>query len=448
MKKLEFPENFIWGTATAGHQVEGNNRYSNWWAWEQKGLVRDGTVSGDSVDYWNRFEEDHALMNTLDCRAFRLGIEWARVEPEQGVYDADVVNHYRKILESLRRHGIKICLTMNHWVLPQWVERQDDWLNPKTLEDFCLFADYIIEELGEYPDWWVTLNEPMMPAIAGNLLEEHPPQRHSWLAYRRVSRALLEAHALLYHMIHRKVPHAPDGSPTQVGVAQAYPWFEPWRSPGLAGLYERFATGIAQRCAFDAWDFAIRNGFLHPAHGFARITGLKDSYDYCGINYYFRMSLRFDWTRSDLWRISENDIPSGTQHTQMGWQIYPEGIYRIIRHVWQRFGKPVFITENGIADDTDRQRPAYILTHLAQIHRALHEGIPIKGYFYWSYIDNFEWREGYAKKFGLIAVDHHDDQLTRNPRTSAQLYSDIISANGITEDIVSRYAPELLPSFS
>jgi len=434
-----FPENFIWGTATAGHQVEGNNHASNWWAWEQQGLVRDGSTSGVSVDYWNRFEEDHTLMNTLGFQAFRLGIEWARIEPEPGRFDEDVTAHYHRILQSLRKHNIKICLTINHWVLPQWIAEQHDWLNPKTIQDFLSFAEHLLNEFGMYPDWWVTLNEPMVPSIAGNLLHEHPPQRHSWKAYRAVSRALLKAHAELYHLIHRKVPKAPDGTPTMVGVAQAYPHLEPWGSSGPAGLYEKLATSIGQRLAFDAWDRAIQTGNYHPLHGFGRVTGLKDSYDYCGINYYFRMSLRYDKTHKAFWHIDPDGIPPGIGQTQMGWQIYPEGIYHVIKQVWERFRKPILILENGIADDTDVQRPAYILDHLEQIHRAISEGIPVQAYFYWSYIDNFEWREGYAKKFGLIATAPSDPLLKRHPRPSAQLYSDIIRANGITDKISEKY---------
>ena len=443
---LLFPDHFIWGVATAGHQIEGNNRYSNWWAWEQQGLVRDGTTSGRSMDYWNRYEEDHVLMKQLGIKAFRLGIEWARVEPQPGCYDAEVIAHYKRILDSLHRHGIRICLTLNHWVLPQWVAEQHDWLNPKTTKVFLQFCNRVIDEMGSYPDWWVTLNEPMMPAIAGNLLEEHPPQRHSWRAYRAVSRALLNAHAQLYTLIHRKIPAAPDGTPTKVGIAQAYPLFEPWHSGGLRGLYEQFCTVMARCCAYDAWDSAICTGRHHLLHGlFKSIPLLKNSYDYCGINYYFRMSLQFDRSRKELWHINENGIPEHTEHSQMGWQIYPAGLHTIIQRVWKRFHKPILITENGIADSSDQQRPAYILAHLYWLHRAIQAGIPVEGYFYWSFIDNFEWREGYAKKFGLVHADPSDEYLTRTPRKSALLYAAIIRNHGITPDIVQQYAPELHP---
>ena len=232
MGALHFPEGFLWGTATSGHQIEGWNDSSDWWEWEQRGHIHDGTRSGRAMEYWDRYESDHELMAQLGYPAFRLGVEWARIEPTRGRIDGRALNHYRKILTSLRAHGIRICLTLNHWVLPHWVVQQHDWMNPKTIEDFLAYAGIVIEALGEFPDYWVTFNEPMVPAIAGNLFTRHPPQRGSWRAFRAVTNAHLEAHARVYHLIHQRVPRAPDGDATRVGVAKAYPWIEAWGSSG------------------------------------------------------------------------------------------------------------------------------------------------------------------------------------------------------------------------
>jgi len=440
--RLDFPKDFIWGTSTAGHQVEGGNTYSDWWIWEQKGLIKDGTVSGRAMDYWNRHEEDHVLMEKLAYNGFRLGIEWARVEPQKDHFDYDALEHYRQILESLRHRGFTICLTLHHWVLPHWVADQGDWQNPDTVKQFLRYAECVIQTLGAFPDYWVTLNEPMVPAIMGNLLGKFPPQRHSFRAYRAVSRSLLRAHAGTYHLIHTLHPRAPDGTPSKVGVAMAYPWIEPWHSPGLAGWYERFAVFIARRLSSEAWDYTIRTGKAHWIHGGAAIAGIRNTYDYCGINYYTRASLKADYRKRDQYWIDNTQVPKGIKVTQMGWQIYPEGLYRTLHAVWKRFKKPILITENGIADDTDMERPCYIVEHLAQVHRALCEGIPILGYFHWSFLDNFEWHEGFAKRFGLVAVQHDDPALTRAPRRSAYLYSEIARNNALTQAIVATYAPQ------
>jgi beta-glucosidase len=282
----------------------------------------------------------------------------------------------------------------------------------------------------------------MVPAVMGNLLGHFPPQRHSIKAYRTVSRSLLRAHAGTYHLIHKMQPLAPDGTLSKVGVAMAYPWIEPWNSPGLASWYERFAVFIARRLASVGWDYTIQTGKPHWIHGGPAIPGIQNSYDYCGINYYTRASLKADRRKCGHYWIDDTQAPEGIKVTQMGWQIYPEGLYRTLRAVWKRFGKPILITENGIADDTDDQRPCYIVEHLAQVHRALQEGIPILGYFHWSFLDNFEWREGFAKRFGLVSVRHDDPDLTRTPRRSAYLYSEIAQKNALTKEIVEVYAPQ------
>ncbi|NCC53575.1 MAG: glycoside hydrolase family 1 protein [Spartobacteria bacterium] len=438
-EQLSFPKGFIWGTSTAGHQVEGDNRHSDWWAWEQQGLAHGGHHSGRSVDYWNRFEADHALMAELGYKAFRLGVEWARIEPRRGFFDPHVVRRYHEIFQSLQKHAIRICLTINHWVLPHWVSQQHDWLNPQTLDDFEAFTAFVVKEFGAYPDFWVTLNEPMVPAIAGNLLAYFPPQRRSFRAYRKVSGALLEAHARAYRTIHRELKRAPDGGPPMVGVAHAYPLFNAWDSFGLAGCWERVAARVARLFAHKAWDQSIQTGRAHWIHGGRYIEGLKDSYDYCGINYYTRMTLKYNPAKKDQWRIDEAHIPGGIKRTQMGWQIYPEGFRHVIRTVWKRFGKPIIITENGIADAQDQSRPRYLVEHLAALHDCIVEGIPVQAYFHWSFMDNYEWREGYTQKFGLIAVDQNDPCLTRKPRPSAYLYSDIIRHNAITEEMRHRF---------
>ena len=442
--ELQFPDGFVWGTATAGHQIEGGNKASDWWEWETLGLIEDGTRSGRAVDYWNRFEEDHALMASFGLKAFRLGIEWSRIEPERGRIDKDAIARYHEIFQSLRRHNIKICLTIYHWVLPAWVAEQGDWLNPKTLCHLEEFAKLVIDEFGEYPDLWVTLNEPMVPAVAGNLLGLFPPQRRSLRHYRSIVKALLKAHGCLYELIHQKVPIGPDGGPTKVGVAQAYPCIEPWGSGGMRGLYEKLMTPLAKYLGYGAWDNGILSGRSGVMGLGKRDPALYDSYDFCGINYYFRMSLRFDGSKREQFYLDDMSVPEGITSTDMGWQIYPEGLYGMLEYAWRRFQRPIYITENGIADSGDELRPSYILRHVAQVYRAIEDGIPVKGYYHWSFIDNFEWREGFAKKFGLIEVDHTDDELERKPRPSAELFGEITKANGITREMVQKYAPEAM----
>ncbi len=420
---LKFPEGFLWGSSVSGHQIEGGNHHSDWWHWELATPAQP--VSGKAIDYWNRYEEDHELLARMGHQAFRLGIEWARVEPRENEFDEAAIGHYRRIFQSLRQHGIRICLTLHHWVLPQWAARLGGWANARTVDAFLRYAERMVREFADFPHLWITFNEPMVAALAGYVSADFPPGRRNLPAFRRTVRNMLRAHAATYAAIHRVLPDA------RVGIAMAYPCIEPWGSAGLAGWYERKFAGLARTWVFRAWDRSVKTGRLHPLFGRGEIKGLRDSVDFCGINYYFRITPR---ASSNHWKTGFFDlesIPEGTATTDIGWQIHPEGIRGIASEVWNRFGKPIYITENGIADATDARRPAYIVDHLAQIHRAIADGVPIQGYFHWSYIDNFEWKEGYAMKFGLVEVDANDPDLRRRPRPSAHLYSDIIQKNAV-----------------
>ncbi len=444
-KRLVFPKNFIWGAATAGHQVEGGNVNSDWWKFEQEGKVYDGTVSGKSTDYWNRFEEDHQIMSEIGMNGFRLGIEWAKIEPAEGRIDYAAVARYKEILASLKARGMKICLTIYHWVLPLWFADKGGWTNPKAVKYFEKFVRVCANEFGEYPTYWVTLNEPSVPPTAGYLGGVFPPEKKSFAQYCLVVHRLLEAHATSYATLHETVKCAADGGPTRVGTAHAYQYVDAWGTPGLAGAYESLMAPVLAFGSFNAWDRAITTGRVPIPFGFGdKVHGLKDSYDYCGINYYTRMSVKFTPERADEAFLEKYAIPLGIEENQMGWQIFPPGFLHTLRMVWERFHKPIIITENGVACDVreDNARCKYTLEHLAQLHRAIGEGIDIEGYYHWSYIDNFEWREGFVKKLGLIECDYSDPELKRVWRKSAFMYKDLIAENAISEKLVNKYSPE------
>ncbi|QBG48495.1 glycoside hydrolase family 1 protein [Verrucomicrobia bacterium S94] len=420
---LKFPENFVWGSAASGHQIEGNNRHSNWWHWELASETRPS--SGRAVDYWNRFEEDHALMKQMGLQAFRVGIEWARVEPEEGRFDEAAIAHYRSIFESLKKHGLKICLTLHHWVVPEWAAKKGDWRNPEMVDWFLRYVERMVQEFGSFPYQWITLNEPMVAALAGYFSADFPPGRRNYFELRRVVRHMLQAHAGAYQIIHRYDPDA------EVGYAMAYPDLQTWGSRGPAGGYERLAAAIGRRFVNDAWDYSVKTGKMHPVYGRGKIPGLKNSIDFCGVNYYFRMTLRFSLKHWRTGFIDPEATPEGIEKNDYGWQIWPPGIRTVISRVWQTFGKPIVITENGIADRTDEKRAAYIIEHLKQVYQCLEAGIPVLGYYHWSFIDNFEWKEGFDMCFGLVDVDPDDPELKRKPRRSAEIYSEIIKNNGI-----------------
>jgi beta-glucosidase/6-phospho-beta-glucosidase/beta-galactosidase len=240
---------------------------------------------------------------------------------------------------------------------------------------------------------------------------------------------LLRAHAGAYRIIHRHCLGA------RVGIAMAYPALEAWGSRGLSGIYEKMAMHFARKVIYQAWDQSVYSGRIHPFFGKGRIEGLRDSTDFCGINYYFRVTPRFSFRHARTGFLDLAAVPDGVPTSDFGWQVWPEGLRRIIDEVWGRFQKPILITENGIADRNDVLRSDYIVAHLQQVHQAIEAGIPIQGYFHWSLMDNFEWNEGFEMKFGLVEINFEDPALERKPRPSALLYRDIININGLSSEI-------------
>ncbi len=443
--RLEFPPDFLWGTATAGHQVEGDNIHSNWWDWEQEGLVNDGTRSGRACDYWNRYPSDHLLMREFGHRVFRLGVEWSRLEPEQGHVDASALQHYRAILEDLRRQGLRVCLTLNHWVVPLWFAQAGGWLHSRALVQWDAFVRLVVRELGDLVDLWITLNEPMVPILAGYLSAYHPPCRRRPLEAARVFEKLLHAHARAYRIIHDLLSRAPDGGPVRVGFAGAYQMVEPFHYQGPWRWLETLLVPLIRHGSFSAWDHSVLSGRVQPPFGYGQqVPDLVGSVDFVGVNYYMRISAQLGPGTLSNVKSGGYAAPPGIEMTEMGWQVYPPGFYEVLMEAHRNFGVPLYVTENGCCDSGDEMRRRYLVSHWAQMHRAMRHGADVRGYMHWTFCDNFEWREGFAKKFGLFAMDHTDPELRRTPKGSAHLLREVIAANALTPEIVERYAPGAL----
>ncbi len=437
---LNFPSGFLWGTATAGHQIEGNNRHSNWWTWEQEGLVNDGSQSGRACDYWERFDDDHVLMKSYRHNVFRLGIEWSRVEPEPGRFDSAAIERYRTILQDLQRRRIRVCLTLNHWVVPQWFAAAGSWLSRDALIRWEMFLRRIVPAVGEFVDLWVTLNEPMVPILAGYIAGYHPPCHRNPLEAARAFERLLHAHTRAYHIVHELVPTAPGGGPTMVGFAAAYQHVEPFHESGAWRQLEWPVAWFMQQGSFGAWDHSVLRGRVQPPFGYGQaVPGLRNSFDWIGVNYYTRLSAQLGPGSFSNVKPGNTNGPPGIEMTEMGWQVYPRGFYEVLLRAQRLFGKPIYVTENGCCDSGDDARRRYLVSHWAAMHDAIRDGADVRGYMHWTLIDNFEWREGFAKKFGLIAMDHEDPKLLRTPRKSAEMYREVITQNALTADIVNRY---------
>jgi beta-glucosidase len=431
---LRFPSDFRWGTATAAHQVEGDPVDSDWWAWEQiPGKVRDGTNAGRACEWWSgRYIEDFDLAQAMGQNALRLSVDWSRIEPREGQWDGQAIARYRDMLTALRTRGIEPMVTLFHFVSPTWLIQKGGWGNEEVVRDFERFAAKAVEALGDLVDLWCTINEPSVYGAYSYLLGLWPPEKHNLGATFRVIRHQLVAHGFAYRAIHRLQPHA------RVGLAQHLRIFDPFRPHSIG---DRWAARLLDNLFNELALTPPADGILPLALGLnVRVPELVDSQDYIGLNYYSRDMASFDVTQPGLLFTRRFAMP-GADFSMEGWgEIYPEGLYRLLKRL-QKYGKPIYVTETGVPDNDDSKRPRFLMTHLAAIHRALAEGVPVKGLYFWSLVDNFEWKEGFSARFGLIGLDLQTG--TRMLRESGRLYGEISRAGVVTADMLEHYGPEL-----
>lgn len=429
---MRFPAGFLWGTATAAHQVEGGNLNNDWWAWEENGKIKDGSRSGLACDWWRRAEEDFDRAQAMGQNTHRLSVEWSRIEPEQGRFDPQALKRYRQMLGGLRERGLQPMVTLHHFSNPLWLARMGGWENPAVVPLFVRFVGRVVEELGDLCSLWCTINEPMVYVTQGYLRTIWPPGRFDPARAWRVLRNMVKGHALAYRAIHRLSRNV------QVGLVKHMRILDPVsadvrRDRGVAALQDYMFNRLFLE--------AVTKGRLYPPLGLGGYcTPAIDSVDFLGLNYYARDTLIFDHrVISNLFGrivfLPEMELGPGS------WgEIYPDGLYRLIKRL-RVYRKPIYVTESGRPDNTDDHRPRFIVNHLAAMHRAIAEGAPVKGYYHWSLIDNFEWAEGWSMRFGLIGLDEKTQKRTL--KRSGELYSEICRANAITADMVRRYAPEV-----
>ncbi len=424
---LVFPEGFLWGCAVAAHQVEGNNRNNTWWKWEQEGHTLD--LSGIACDHYNRYEEDFDIAKNLNLNAFRTSIEWSRVEPKEGVWSNEEFEHYRKVLLAMKERGLTPMITLHHFTDPLWFAEKGGWLKPESVELFERFVRRVVEELGDLIPFYNTINEPMVYVVSGYLFGVFPPGERDLMKAFTVAKHILLAHAKAYRAIHEVCREKGYPEP-KVGIVKNMIVFEP-----LDPNDERHVNEANINDAlFNRWFLdCIHTGVIQPPMGQGEeVEELREAWDFIGLNYYTREICVPSPDPTRRYRV----VPMDAELTDMFWEVYPEGLYRNLVSL-KKYGKPVYITENGIATQNDKQRCRFILRHLAEAHRAIRDGVDLKGYMYWSLIDNFEWNEGFSKRFGIVEVDYKT--LKRTPRESAYLYAEIAGKNRVTAELMQKY---------
>ena len=419
---IEFPADFVFGSATAAHQVEGNNVHNDWWVHEQATGTNAIEPSGLACDHYRRFADDFRLIQSLGQPAHRLSIEWSRIEPEEGQIQRAEIDHYRAVLETLRGLEIEPWVTLHHFTSPVWFSRRGGFTRLENLPFFQRFAELVAKEYGDLVQRWCSINEPTVVAEMGYRFGYFPPRLTDAALSADVLCNLFRAHAAVAAALRQHARLTPF-----VGITLAVQAVEPYR-PESAADRELAARRDAETngVSFET----LRTGlFSYPGRPPVEISGLKTASDFVGIQYYSRMLYDAETGGPGL-------PDANRQLSQMAWEVYPEGLGPLLQRA-AATGLPVYVTENGMACDDDRQRVRYIADHLAVVDQVRRAGADMRGYFYWSSMDNFEWNFGYGPKFGLIAIDR--STLTRAPRPSAYFFGEIARAHRLTPEMVAQY---------
>jgi len=427
---FHFPRGFLWGTATAAHQVEGNNTNNNWWKWEQEGHTKG--KSGLACDWWGgRWEQDFDRAAQAGQNAHRLSVEWSRIQPAPDRWDEAALDRYRSILRGLRDRNMTVMVTLHHFTDPLWLSETGGWENRAVVLLFEKFVRRTVEALKEYCTLWCTINEPNVYALEGYADKTFPPGKTNLLLTVRVEANLLRGHAAAYHAIHQIQPEA------RVGFAHhhrpmvvRHRWFP-------LDVLARHLQYSAINLAFPS---GILTGRMRTPLGSVRIPEARGTQDFLGLNYYSQDTVAFHLGKpGELFGLRY--YPNDCDKAEGGMNVnLPEGLFRSIKWALQ-FHVPILITENGIEDDRDDLRRRYMAGHIHQVWRAVNFNWPVRGYFWWSLVDNFEWERGWTQRFGLWELDV--ETQARRKRPSADLYAAICKENGLTSEMMEKYCPEI-----
>ena len=417
---MRFPENFLIGAATAAHQVEGNNIYSDYWTMELMKSTSFVEPSGEAVDHYNRYEEDIRLMAEAGLNCYRFSIEWARVEPVEGQFDETEVEHYRKVIRCCKENGITPIVTLHHFTSPKWLISKGGWEAESTVEDFKRYCVYIAAQLGSEMEYVCTINEANMGLQLAAIAKRYMKQM---LLPKKKSETDGKAQVginLKQMLANQKIAAAEN---VEVFGTEKLHTFVSQRTEEGDLLIMR--AHAAARDAMKAMCPHLKIGLSLSLHDIQAEKGgaknaakewhsefghylpyIKDD-DYLGVQNY---------TRTRIGPFGQLGMPDGAELTQMNYEFYPEALANVIRAVAKEFTGDLIVTENGIATSDDTRRVEFIRRALSGVQNCIADGIPVRGYCHWSLLDNFEWQKGFSMTFGLIAVDRNTQ--TRHPKES------------------------------
>lgn len=402
----------LFGVAVSHYQVEGDDP-CDWTDWEAAGRTRGGAC-GRAAGSWERYEEDAAAAAALGANAFRFSVSWSRVEPFRGTFDEAALERYARLVARLAALGLEPVVTLLHYAHPRWFHAETPWTSPASVDAFGRFAGRVARTLGPAVRCWTVLNEPFVLVLGGFLDGQVPPGLASGRAAARAFDNLLAGHEAAASAIREAVPGA------AIGVAHNMMAFAPARPRNpfdrlLASAADRFYN----RPLLDAFGEGRWSAFLPPFTRIAgRRPGLPSSLDFFGVNFYSRLHLRLGSAGRRIGSFGYRDA-TGRGLTDNGWEVVPEAFLPLLREA-ASLGRPLLVTENGLADAADACRAAFLEEHVAVLRMAETEGLPVHGYLHWSLVDNFEWLDGYGPRFGLLELDR--ETLARRERPSAATF--------------------------
>lgn len=418
--KFKLKDNFLMGVATASTQIEGGLVDNNWNKAYEEGLIKDNSNPARADDHYNRYHEDTVLMKEMGLQVYRFGIEWARIMPKEGEVDEEVINHYLDEIKEIKEAGIKPLLTLHHFSSPMWFMEKGEFTKKENVHYFLEFVKLVCERFGSLVSEYITINEPNIYAYNCYYFGTWYPNHHSLKEAREVLNNFSYAHIEAYRMIHeyRKNLGFTD---TLVSFANHVRVFDPYKKHNP---WHKFCSRVMERMFQGAPTKAMMIGkFKWPLKNTWKVK--KGEYaDFIGINYYSRSAI-----------VGTHDTTyAGTPRNDLDWEIYPEGIIRTTKKIYDILPKPIWITENGTCDTLDKFRSRFLFEHLEKISNS---PLPFERYYHWCFLDNWEWCEGESARFGLVKVDYETQE--RSIKDSGYFYMDIIKNKGVTDDAFSKY---------
>lgn len=425
------PKDFLLGASSAAYQVEGNNVHSDLWLMEQMPHTSFAEPSLDACDHYHRYEEDIELLAKAGLNAYRFSIEWARVEPEEGVFDEAEIEHYRDVIRCCHAHGVEPIVTLHHFSSPIWLIRKGGWEAETTPADFERYVRRVMSALGGELSYVCTINEANMGLQIARIAARYAQQAKAAAAAMQAAQAAgedggaagesqLQMGINLQKMMENQRAQKAENKEA-FGVEDPQTFQSPRTPRGdelVCEAHRRARTAIRELCPKVKVGLTLSLHDLQPQPGgeehaakewadeFTHYLPAIEEDDFLGVQNYTRTLVGPD---GDL------PVPEGAETTQMGYEFYPEGLEHVIRTVAQEFHGEIIVTENGIGTEDDARRVAFIDEAVAGVERCIADGIPVRGYCHWSLMDNFEWQRGYTMKFGLIAFDRATQERTPKP---------------------------------